>query len=168
LSDVIDVDHGAYRLERHPTFASHFAHVRTRARGSHYDASGIDGQFHLVWPALKVNVMPGRPNISIGPLTPLAAGRTHGVLDYFFAAGEDPDWIADFMVLDDEVGAEDRALVESVQRGMSAGVVDRGELLLPSEDLIAAFQAWVAAGLQTPSRGKRSDHEREAIRSSPS
>jgi phenylpropionate dioxygenase-like ring-hydroxylating dioxygenase large terminal subunit len=168
FSDVIDVDHGAYRLERHPTFASHYAHVRARPRASHYDASGIDGQFHLVWPALKVNVMPGRPNMSIGPLTPLAVGRTHGVLDYFFAAGEDPDWIADFMALDDEVGAEDRALVESVQRGMSAGAIDRGELLLPSEDLIAAFQEWVADGLQTPSRGNRSDHERAAIRSSPS
>jgi hypothetical protein len=51
---------------------------------------------------------------------------------------------------------------------MSAGVLEHGELLLPSEDLIAAFQQWVADGLQTPSRGKRSDHEREAMRSSPS
>jgi choline monooxygenase len=168
FSDVIDVDHEAYRLERHPTFASHFARVRDQPRGAHYDASGIDGQFHLVWPALKVNVMPGRPNMSIGPLTPIEPGRTHGVLDYFFAAGEDADWIADFMALDDEVGAEDRALVESVQRGMGAGVLAHGELLLPSEDLIAAFQQWVADGLQTPSRGNRSDHEREAIRSSPS
>jgi phenylpropionate dioxygenase-like ring-hydroxylating dioxygenase large terminal subunit len=168
LADVIDVDHGAYRLERHPTFASHYAHVRAQPRGAHYDASGLDGQFHLVWPALKVNVMPGRPNLSIGPLTPIAPRRTHGVLDYFFAPGEDPEWIAEFMELDDEVGAEDRALVESVQRGMGAGVLERGELLLPSEDLIAAFQEWVAAALQTPSRGKRSDHERAAIRSSPS
>jgi phenylpropionate dioxygenase-like ring-hydroxylating dioxygenase large terminal subunit len=168
FSDVIDVDHEAYRLERHPTFASHYARVRAQPRGTHYDASGIDGQFHLVWPALKVNVMPGRPNLSIGPLTPVEAGHTHGVLDYFFAADEDPDWIADFMALDDEVGAEDRVLVESVQRGMRAGVLSHGELLLPSEDLIAAFQQWVADGLQTPSRGNRSDHEREAIRSSSS
>jgi choline monooxygenase len=179
LSDVIDVGDDAYVLERHPTFASHYAHAKKSAnvrnvRPGAYamdvraGGGGIDGQFHLVWPALKVNVMPGRPNMSIGPLTPLAVGRTHGVLDYFFAAGEDPDWIADFMALDDEVGAEDRVLVESVQRGMAAGAIDRGELLLPSEDLIAAFQAWVADGLQTPSRGKRSDHERAAIRSSPS
>jgi choline monooxygenase len=63
FSDVIDVDHDTYRLERHPTFASHYARVRARPRGLRYDAAGIDGQFHLVWPALKVNVMPGRPNI---------------------------------------------------------------------------------------------------------
>jgi choline monooxygenase len=106
--------------------------------------------------------------MSIGPLTPIVPGRTHGVLDYFFAAGEDPDWIADFMVLDDEVGAEDRVLVESVQRGMAAGLLEHGELLLPSEDLIAAFQQWVANGLQTPSRGKRSVQERERTNSSPS
>jgi hypothetical protein len=56
---------------------------------------------HRVWSALKVNVMPGRPpNTSIDPLTPLDVGRTHGVLDSYFAASEDPDRIADFMTLD--------------------------------------------------------------------
>ena len=105
--------------------------------------------------------------MSIGPLTPVAPGRTDGVLDYFFAADEDPAWIADFMALDDEVGAEDRALVESVQRGMAAGVFEHGELLLPSEDLIAAFQA--LGGRRRFSRaGTRSVHEREQIRLSPS
>ena len=38
FSDVIDVDQDAYRLERHPTFASHFAHVRERPRDARYDA----------------------------------------------------------------------------------------------------------------------------------
>ena len=121
-----------------------------------------------MWPALKVNVMPGRPNLSIGPLTPVSPHSTAGVLDYFFAPDEDPAWIADFMALDDEVGAEDRVLVESVQRGMAAGVFEHGELLLPSEDLIAAFQRWVADGLQNSSRGNASVHEREQIRFSPS
>ena len=155
LADVIDVDQNAYRLERHPTFASHFAHVRERPRDARYDAAGIDGQFHLVWPSLKVNVMPGRANLSIGPLTPVTPGCTDGVLDYFFAPDEDPAWIADFMALDDEVGAEDRGLVESVQRGMAAGVFAHGELLLPSEDLIAAFQRWVADGFRTRRAGTR-------------
>jgi phenylpropionate dioxygenase-like ring-hydroxylating dioxygenase large terminal subunit len=168
LADVIDVDHEEYRLQSSPTFASHFAHVRDRPRGAHYDASGMDGQFHLVWPALKVNVMPGRPNMSIGPLTPVAPGHTTGVLDYFFAEGEDPAWIADYIELDDQVGAEDRVLVESVQRGMAAGMLEHGELLLPSEELIAVFQRWVGDGLQTPSRGNRSDHDRERTSSSPS
>ena len=168
FSDVIDVDEGAYRLESHPTFASHYARVREHPRGSHYDATGLDGQFHLVWPALKINVMPGRANLSSGPLTPVSPARTEGVLDYFFAADEDPAWIADYVALDDQVGAEDRVLVESVQRGMSAGVFAHGELLLPSEDLIAAFQRWVADGLQNSSRGNASVQEREPIRLSDS
>ncbi|HEX7299664.1 MAG TPA: aromatic ring-hydroxylating dioxygenase subunit alpha [Solirubrobacteraceae bacterium] len=168
FSDVIDVDQEAYGLESHPTFASHYARVREQPRGAHYDAAGIDGQFHLVWPSLKVNVMPGRPNLSLGPLTPVAPGRTEGVLDYFFAPGEDPAWIADYLELDEQVGVEDGSLVESVQRGMASGVLAHGELMLPSEGLIAAFQRWVADGLQTPSRGKVSVQERDRIGSSPS
>ena len=141
FSDVVDVRPGAYELDAHPTFASHFAPAR--------DGSGA-GQFHLVWPALKVNVMPGPPNLSIGPLAPVSPSRTEGFLDYFFAPDAEPDWIADFLALDDQVGAEDTVLVESVQRGMASGVFSDGRLLLPSESLIAAFQAWVTAGIASP------------------
>ena len=139
FSDVVNVSPDAYRLERRPTFASH--HVRLR------DGGGSDGQFHLVWPNIKVNVMPGRPNLSIGPLLPLEPGRTEGFLDYFFPEDADPGWVADYLELDDQVGAEDRELVESVQRGIGARAFEHGRLMLPSEELIAEFQRWVAAGL---------------------
>ena len=49
---------------------------------------------------------------------PRRPGRTEGYLDYFFPADADPDWVAGYLELDDQVGAEDRELVESVQRGM--------------------------------------------------
>jgi phenylpropionate dioxygenase-like ring-hydroxylating dioxygenase large terminal subunit len=153
FSKVIDVSPSAYRLESRPTFASHFAPSR--------EGEG-EGQFHLIWPNVKVNVMPGRANLSIGPLMPVAADRTDGWLDYFFGADTDPGWIAAYLELDDQVGAEDRALVESVQRGMQARAFESGTLMLPSEELIAEFQRWVAAGLgQTPSRGNSSSHARE-------
>ena len=45
--------------------------------------------------------------------------------------------------MDDQVGAEDLALVESVQRGMEAGARDRGTLFLDSESLIAHFRDYV-------------------------
>jgi choline monooxygenase len=138
FSKVIDVSPSAYRLESHPTFASHFAPSR--------NGEG-QGQFHLIWPNIKVNVMPGRPNLSIGPLVPEEPGRTYGWLDYFFAGDMDPDWIADYLKLDYQVGAEDKVLVESVQRGMRSGAFESGRLLLPSEELIAEFQRWVARGL---------------------
>jgi choline monooxygenase len=138
FSAVVDVREDAYALRAHPTFASHFAPAR--------DGSG-QGQFHLVFPGLKVNVMPGPPNLSIGPLWPVSPGRSEGFLDYFFAPGADPAWIAEFLALDDQVGAEDVVLVESVQRGMASGALAHGELLLPGEALIAAFQRWVSDAL---------------------
>jgi phenylpropionate dioxygenase-like ring-hydroxylating dioxygenase large terminal subunit len=138
FSKVIDVSPSAYRLQAHRTFASHFAPSR--------DGEG-EGQFHMIWPNIKVNVMPGRANLSIGPLVPDEPGRTWGFLDYFFAEDVDEDWIADYLKLDYQVGAEDQVLVESVQRGMQAGVFENGRLLLPSEELIAEFQRWVATGL---------------------
>jgi phenylpropionate dioxygenase-like ring-hydroxylating dioxygenase large terminal subunit len=183
FSDVVDVTPGAYRLEPHPTFASHYARLRGRPHDPRRDASGdVEGQFHLIWPNIKVNVMPGLANLSIGPLVPLHAERTEGYLDYFFEPDTDPAWIADYLQLDDQVGAEDRVLVESVQRGMRSGAFERGRLMLPSEALIGEFQAWVAARLdgggsgfeaggagldggvaapgQAPSRGSSSSHER--------
>jgi choline monooxygenase len=139
FSEAVDVHPDRYRLDSHPTFASHYA----GSRNGGLTAGDVQGQFHLIWPNIKVNVMPGRPNISIGPLHPSTADRTDGFLDYFFAAGEDPDWIASYLELDDQVGAEDRILVESVQRGMASGAFENGRLLLPSEELIAEFQRYV-------------------------
>jgi choline monooxygenase len=49
--------------------------------------------------------------------------------------------------LDDQVGEEDRALVESVQRGIGSGLVDGGRLLPESERLIASFRVKVAQSL---------------------
>jgi phenylpropionate dioxygenase-like ring-hydroxylating dioxygenase large terminal subunit len=69
-------------------------------------------------------------------------GRTEGFLDYFFAPGADPEWVTELLAPDDQVGAEDVVLVESVQGGIAPGALDGGALLLPSESLIAAFQRW--------------------------
>jgi phenylpropionate dioxygenase-like ring-hydroxylating dioxygenase large terminal subunit len=119
-------------------------------------------QFHLIWPNIKVNVMPGRANLSVGPLVPSGPGSTDGFLYYFFGPDTDPDWIAEYLKLDYQVGDEDRLLVESVQRGMRSGAFEKGRLMLPSEDLIGEFQRWVVAGLdQTPSRGNENSQVRE-------
>ena len=153
FSDVIDVSANGYRLDATDTFGSHYARLRENGRNGHYDTSGdVEGQFHLVWPNIKVNVMPGRPNLSIGPLVPDGAERTHGFLDYFFADDCDPTWIEDFLALDTQVGVEDRVLVESVQSGMRSGAFEKGQLMLPSEDLIGEFQGWVARNLNGAGR----------------
>ena len=69
--------------------------------------------------------MPGRGNLSIGPIVPIGAERTYRFLDYFFLPDTDEQWIADYLELDNQVGAEDRVLVERVQVGHALGH-DRG------------------------------------------
>ena len=110
-----------------------------------FDVAGglTQGQFHLLFPSLKVNVQPGPANISIGPVWPVAPGRCRGFLDYFFAPDASAEWIAGFLAFDDQVGAEDTALVEAVQTGAGSGLVEHGTLLAHDEQLIAHFQAYV-------------------------
>ena len=106
-----------------------------------------EGQFHLLFPSLKVNVQPGPANLSIGPVWPVAPDRTRGYLDYFFAPDVGEDWIAEFLAFDDQVGAEDTAPVEGAQSGAGSGLVAEGRLLAVDEQLIAHFQAWVRGQL---------------------
>ena len=51
------------------------------------------------------------------------------------------------LALDEQVGVEDRGLVESVQRGIASGALDAGNLMPQSEKLIAHFQALVVDAL---------------------
>jgi phenylpropionate dioxygenase-like ring-hydroxylating dioxygenase large terminal subunit len=149
FSAMVDVSPDAYELDSTETFFTHRAPVRENGVAA-YDLGANEiprGQFHLVWPGIAMNIMPGRPNISIGPIRPLAPGRTLRFLDYFFAPAEDEAWIADYMAFDDQVGAEDRVLVESVQRGVASGALEGGRLLVSSEKLIADFGRRLAAAL---------------------
>jgi choline monooxygenase len=57
------------------------------------------------------------------------------------------DWIAEFLAFDDQVGAEDTALVEGAQAGAASGLVEEGRLLTHDEQLIAHFQAYVRGAL---------------------
>jgi phenylpropionate dioxygenase-like ring-hydroxylating dioxygenase large terminal subunit len=138
FSAEVDVHPDRYKLEAHPTFSAQFAQAKR---------TGERGQFHLLYPNTSINVFPGPPNLSIGPVLPNGTGRSERYLDYFFAPDADERWIEDFFAFDNQVGAEDTVLVESVHRGMASGMIDRGRLLLASEPLLAAFQGWVGKQL---------------------
>jgi phenylpropionate dioxygenase-like ring-hydroxylating dioxygenase large terminal subunit len=138
FSAEVDVHPDRYLLEAHPTFGAQFCRAR---------ATSAPGQFHLLYPNTGLNVFPGPPNLSIGPIVPNGTSRTARYLDYFFAPDVDEDWLREFFAFDDQIGKQDAVLVESVQRGMAAGVLDQGRLLLDSEPLLAAFQGWVAERL---------------------
>jgi phenylpropionate dioxygenase-like ring-hydroxylating dioxygenase large terminal subunit len=93
------------------------------------------------------HIFPGRPNISIGPVVPLTPERSYRFLDYFFGPDVDQAWIDDLMAFHDQVGREDRALVEGVQRGVTSGALEHGHLMSRSEQLIGHFQQLTAAAL---------------------
>jgi choline monooxygenase len=138
FSESVDVHPDRYKLEARSTFASQFCAAR---------ATGERGQFHLTYPNTGINVFPGPANLSIGPIAPHGPNRTERYLDYFFAPDVDDGWLQEFFAFDDQVGREDTALVESVHRGMTSGLIDHGRLLLASEPLLAAFQGWVESRL---------------------
>jgi len=115
-----------------------------------YDVSDSvpTAQYHILFPAMKFNVNPGRPNLSIGPLWPVATDRTAAWFDYFFAEGTDEAWIEEMLAFDNQVGAEDTGLVEAVQRGAASGALEHGRLLTRTERLIGAFQDMVRARVE--------------------
>ena len=148
LAKALDVSQDAYGLGTAGLVATQLGPPR-EGGGGVYDAVGSveRGQFHLLFPNTVVNVMPGRQNLSIGPIVPRGPERTHRFLDYFVGSDVDDEWLADYLALDDQVGAEDRILVEAVQRGTASGALDHGVLLAESEQLIAWFQALVVERL---------------------
>jgi choline monooxygenase len=148
FSAVMDVSVDAYLLETSGGRMSQHSPPRPEPHGA-YDPTGEveRGQFHLLFPGTVVNVMPGRPNLSIGPIVPLEPERTYRFLDYFVAPDADDTWVEEALAFDAQVGAEDRALVERVQAGVRSGLLDEGRLMPQSEQLVAHFQALVLDAL---------------------
>ena len=151
LAKTLDVSQEAYVLEHEGTLLSQFGPPRERESVGVRLQPGTDtvsrGQFHFLFPSTVVNVMPGRQNLSIGPIVPREQERTHRFLDYFVGDDLDEEWLKGFLELDEQVGAEDRVLVEAVQRGIGSGGLDSGVLLPESEQLIVRFQALVLEAL---------------------
>jgi Ring hydroxylating alpha subunit (catalytic domain) len=79
---------------------------------------------------------------------PLGPERTGRFLDYFFAPDVDQAWVDELVAFDTQVGLEDRALVECVQRGIRSGVLSEGRLLSESEQLVVHFQTLTRQALE--------------------
>ena len=141
---VVDVSAESYALTTEGRLSSQRGQLRDRTR---FAGELPRAQFHFLWPNLGVNIFPGRPNVSIGPMVPLTPDRTYRFLDYFFGPDVDQAWIDELMAFDMEVGREDRALVEGVHRGVASGALEHGYLMGRSEQLIAHFQQLTRAAL---------------------
>jgi phenylpropionate dioxygenase-like ring-hydroxylating dioxygenase large terminal subunit len=143
FSELIDVSPEAYLLSSEGRLSTQRGPLRTANPTDELPRA----QFHFLWPNLGINIFPGRPNISIGPIAPRTPERTYRFLDYFFGPDVEQAWIDDLLAFDDQVGREDRTLVEGVQRGIASGVLERGVLMSRSEQLIGHFQTLTAAAL---------------------
>jgi choline monooxygenase len=149
LAEMLDVSVEAYALSTEGRLSSQRGPTRETPRTRmHLDGELPRSQFHFLWPNLGVNIFPGRPNISIGPMIPRSPDRTYRFLDYFFGAGIEQAWIDELMAFDDQVGVEDRILVEGVQRGIGSGSLAHGYLMGRSEQLIGHFQALTRDALE--------------------
>jgi choline monooxygenase len=140
FSAVVDVSPDAYQLVPGEAFSSQFGPVRENGSGLDTEGEVVRSQFHFLWPNTMINIFPGRTNLSIGPILPTGPRRTERFLDYFFGPQADEGWIGELLGFDDQVGAEDKVLVENVQRGVATGLIEHGRLLPESERLIADFQ----------------------------
>jgi phenylpropionate dioxygenase-like ring-hydroxylating dioxygenase large terminal subunit len=148
LAQMLDVSAESYALSTEGRLSSQRGAPREGAgTRMHLDGELPRSQFHFLWPNLGVNIFPGRPNISIGAMVPLTPDRTYRFLDYFFGADVDQAWIDELMAFDDQVGVEDRDLVEGVHKGIASGALDHGVLMSHSEQLIGHFQQLTAAAL---------------------
>ena len=131
---LVDVSPDAYRLEVGRLHSTQIGPARDGETRS---------QFHFIWPNTGINVFPGEPNLSIGPIVPASTERTDRFLDYFFGSHVPESWIEGLLQLDNDVGREDTALVERVQTGVAAGALAQGRLLGEAEKLVAHFQGLV-------------------------
>jgi phenylpropionate dioxygenase-like ring-hydroxylating dioxygenase large terminal subunit len=144
FSSVMDVGPDRYELAATAYRLSHRAPVRQRPTSASYSADGsvTAGSYHLLLPNVKININPGRQNLSIGCVYPDGVARTTGFLDYYFGADADDAWIEEMMAFDGDVGNEDATLVAAAQLGVSGSWIDRGRIL-PQERLLASFQRYV-------------------------
>jgi len=146
FSSVMDVTPDRYELAATAYRLSHRAPVRERPTSWAYSPAGrvTAGSYHLLLPNVKININPGRQNLSIGPVYPDGVARTTGFLDYYFGADADDAWIEEMMAFDGDVGTEDATLVAAAQLGVAGSWIDRGRIL-PQERLLASFQEYLHA-----------------------
>ena len=146
--EVVDVGDGGYVLETFGHVATQVAPRNDQVERAGYDGAGRveHGDFHYVFPSLVSYVAPGAPVFAIGAVVPLAPDRTWRSHEYLAMPEVTDKQLAALVAWDDEVGEEDRVLVEAVQAGMAAApLIERGVLMPESERLVAWFADRVRA-----------------------
>jgi choline monooxygenase len=145
FSHLINVDPDAYRLRAIDNTLVAQAPLRHAPNSDSFTPYQTAGEvkeslFTLLFPNSAFDIMPGCGNLTVYWFIPIAPDRTYGVFEYFLSEEADSEFERQFTAFQDEVGEEDVALIESVQRGLQSGKVPHGRLMLDSERLIQHFQ----------------------------
>lgn len=126
------VDMKTYKVTTYGIYSSHMADAGMTANSA-YDTSAAKVRTHAVWwlwPNTCLMRYPGRSSMIVLHIVPVAADRTLETYDFFLETPE-PDELEKKAIhyLDTVLQAEDIALVENVQRGMSTPAFTQGRIV---------------------------------------
>lgn len=156
------VDMDSYRVTTHAIHSSHMADAGTSANTA-YDVSNATVRTHAVWwlwPTTCLMRYPGRSSMIVLNIIPTGPDSTHETYDFFLETPE-PNAAEreSIRYLDDVLQAEDIAICESVQKGMSTPAFRQGRIVDDpdgsglSEHAVHHFQGLVLAAYRdAPSR----------------
>jgi choline monooxygenase len=154
FSAAIDVRPDNYDLSLHGWFCSQVGQVRQSALEGKgklklYDVRGevTQAQYHLLFPNTTININPGFPNLSIDVWMAHGPNATKGFTEQYFGPGVSDEFARELIEFNRKVGEEDDALTDSVQRGLRAGIPERGRFLTGAEHLVGHFQKLVASAV---------------------
>ncbi len=126
------VDMKTYRVTTHGIYSSHMAEAG-KAANKAYSVEGATVKDHAVWwlwPNTCIMRYPGRGNMIILQVIPAGPDRTLETYDFFLENAEPSEAEREAIrYLDDVLQAEDIALVESVQQGMSTPAFTQGRIV---------------------------------------
>ena len=126
------VDMDTYKVTTHGIYSSHMAEAGKTSNTAYSvdEATVRDHAVWWLWPNTCLMRYPGRGNFIVMHIRPVAPDRTLETYDFFLETAEPTHAEREAIRYIDEVlQAEDIALVESVQRGMSTPAFDQGRIV---------------------------------------
>jgi choline monooxygenase len=132
-----EIDVSQYSVAVADRYCTHSAPARDGARNL--------GKWMWRWPNLAFNIYANGMNVE--RIVPLGVDRTRVIYTFYFADVDDAAIDATIAVSTTTL-AEDRTVVEAVQRNLDAGVYDAGRLSPKHERALYAFQQLVRDALE--------------------
>lgn len=146
LSSRVDVRPEAYRLEAHDWFSVQLSHRRASGPKA-LTGSPPDFQFYYLWPNTFLGTATGSGSYAVHRIDPVGVERCRLTVEFYFSDEIEPTAAQEEIELNEITLGEDKALVESVARGLESRVLASGRLLLASELLVGHFQGLVRTAL---------------------